>query len=380
MSFFRKLTKRFFIASNIVAVIIFLIACLAAYCNPVTYWFVALMGVGFIFITLLVVFFFIFWLIFRSRWCFLSLAALGLGWFQIHALFAFNPGSTFNQAKQPGSFRILTWNVSRWDEMNKRNKGGDSYRLKMFDFIKSQHADIVCFQEFFESRRPDLFDVNIPFITRQLNYPYHYFANDHVVNTGVYEHGVAIFSRFPILDTFRIRYSGPDSLKASESLIRATIDVHGRKINVFTTHLQSFLFTGNDYQGLRNIKKADDTDSVVEASRGIIAKFRRSYSLRSLQADIVQQQLDTSRYPEIICGDFNDVPNSYTYFTVKGDRQDAFVERGFGLGRTFVFISPTLRIDYLFADNAFKVLQYKKTRLRYSDHFPLMADFRFKEE
>ena len=57
---FRKLTKRFFIISNILAVLFFLIACLAAYCNPVTYWMVALFGVGFIFFTVIVLSFLIF--------------------------------------------------------------------------------------------------------------------------------------------------------------------------------------------------------------------------------------------------------------------------------------------------------------------------------
>lgn len=377
--FIRKLTKRFFIILNIVAVVIFLVACLTAYCNPFTYWLVALLGVGFIFITISVFLFFIFWLLFRSQWALFSLAALLIGWFQIHAVFGFNPFSSFNKIKPPKSFRVLTWNVSRWDEMNKQSKKGVSYRLKMFEFIKNQDADIVCFQEFFESRRTDLFDLNIPYITSQLNYPYYYFARDHVPVNGIYEHGVAVFSRYPIIDTFRLRYPGPDSLKGKESLIRATIDINGLKINVFTTHLQSFLFSGKEYRGLKNIKRADDKDSIVEASKGIIAKFRRSYGLRSLQADLVRSQLDNSKYPEIICGDFNDVPNSYTYFTIKGERQDAFVNRSFGLGRTFVFISPTLRIDYILASKQFEILQYKKTKLPYSDHFPVMADFRFGE-
>lgn len=374
---FRKLTKRFFIIANVIAVLFFLIACLAAYCNPVTYWMVAILGVGFIFFTVIVLLFLVFWLLFRSRWAFLSLAAIMLGWFQIHAFFAFNPFSSFYVSKQNDAFRVLTWNVSRWDEMNKHARGGTSNRLKMFEFIKSQDADILCLQEFFESRRPDLFDENIPYITKQLNYPYHYFASDHIPWNGMYEHGVAIFSRYPIRDTFRIRYPSPDSLKGSESLIMATIDINGKNINVFTTHLQSFLFTGNDYRGLKTIKKADDTDSIMNAGKGIISKFRRSYALRSLQANIVREHLDNSEYPEIICGDFNDVPNSYTYFTIKGSRQDAFVEKGFGLGRTFVFISPTLRIDYMLPSTKFEVLQYKKIKLPYSDHFPLVSDFKF---
>jgi endonuclease/exonuclease/phosphatase family metal-dependent hydrolase len=374
--FFRRLTKRFFIICNIIAVVVFLIACLAAYLNAATYWYIALLGVGFIFLTAILVGFFIFWLLFKSKWALLSLFALAAGWFQVHALFATNLFTSYDLAKEPGSFRVLTWNVSRWDEMNKIYKGGSSNRLKMFEYIREQNADILCFQEFFESRDAKEFAVNIPYIKKELNYPYHYFASDHITWNGIYEHGVAIFSRYPITDSFRVRYPGPDSLKGSESLIRVTIDMNGRKINVFTTHLQSFLFSGKEYRGLKNIKKADNRDSVLDAGRSIISKFRRSYGLRSQQANIVKGLLDNSEYPEIICGDFNDVPNSYTYFTIKGDRQDAF-SKSFGLGRTFVFISPTLRIDYILADNAFEILQYKKTRLPYSDHFPVMADFKF---
>ncbi|MBE7173881.1 MAG: endonuclease/exonuclease/phosphatase family protein [Williamsia sp.] len=372
----RTWTKRFFILSNWVAAVIFLLACGAAYCNPYRFWLIALLGVGFLFITVIMLGFFVFWLLVRSRWAWLSLATLLIGWFQIHSLFGIHAFTQFQQQKQAGTFRVLTWNVSRWDEMNKQAKGGTSYRLKMFDFIKSQDADILCIQEFFESCKPELFDENIPYITRVLGYPYHYVAIDHVTWNGIYKHGIALFSRYPIVDTFRLRYPpGSDPLRATESLIRATINVNGKKINVFTTHLQSFLFTGNDYRNLRTIKQADDKDSVLKAGKGIVKKFRTSYKYRSIQADIVREKLDSSHYPEIICGDFNDVPNSYTYFTIKGNRQDAFIESGFGLGRTYVFISPTLRIDYILADPAFQVMQCKKAKLPYSDHFPVIADF-----
>ena len=371
----RKLTKRLFITAHIFAALIFLVACLAAYCNPYRYWFVALLGVGFIFITVIVLGFLIFWLVMKSRWALLSVAVLFIGWFQIRSLFSMNPFAPYQQQKAAGALRVLTWNVARFDEMNKFRKGGTSDRLNILNYIEEQDADIICIQEFFESCRPDMFDMNVPYITRRLKFPYHYFVVDHIPAAGAYEHGIALFSRYPITDSFRIRYPETDSLRTSESLIRATVNVNGKMINVYTTHLQSFLFTGNEYRGLRTIKNADDKDSVYLAGKGIAKKFKYSYRYRSAQADTVSARLDKSTSPEIICGDFNDVPNSYTYFTIRGNRQDAFVEKGFGLGRTFVFISPTLRIDYIMADPAFTVLQCKKVKLPYSDHFPVIADF-----
>jgi endonuclease/exonuclease/phosphatase (EEP) superfamily protein YafD len=88
--------------------------------------------------------------------------------------------------------------------------------------------------------------------------------------------------------------------------------------------------------------------------------------------------LGDSPYPVLFCGDLNDVPNSYTYFTVRGDMQDAFLKKGFGIGRTFSAISPTLRIDYIFADDNFKIIQFNRLVKHYSDHFMLVADIEMK--
>jgi endonuclease/exonuclease/phosphatase family metal-dependent hydrolase len=104
------------------------------------------------------------------------------------------------------------------------------------------------------------------------------------------------------------------------------------------------------------------------------------YTFRGFQADLVRNKLDSCPYPEIICGDFNDVPNSYTYFRIKGNRQDVFVRKGSGLGRSFTAVSPTLRIDYILTDKAFDVLQYNRFLVPWSDHYPIVADLKLAEE
>jgi endonuclease/exonuclease/phosphatase family metal-dependent hydrolase len=78
--------------------------------------------------------------------------------------------------------------------------------------------------------------------------------------------------------------------------------------------------------------------------------------------------------PVLFCGDLNDVPNSYAYATVKGNMQDAFLKKGFGIGRTFSALSPTLRIDYIFADKRFKVKQFARIAKKLSDHYMIVAD------
>jgi endonuclease/exonuclease/phosphatase family metal-dependent hydrolase len=54
--------------------------------------------------------------------------------------------------------------------------------------------------------------------------------------------------------------------------------------------------------------------------------------------------------------------------------QDAFLKKGFGIGRTFSSLSPTLRIDYIFADNQFRINQFTRVAKNLSDHFMIIAD------
>ena len=374
MATFRNFTRRLFIILNIVAVILFLLACANVFLHPGRWWVISLLGLLFPLLLLIVFIFFVCWLFIPGRraWAWLSLAALLAGWSNIRSFFAFHPGQHFTAEKPPHSIRILTWNVRSWDEFMTRKGGASGHRAGMMEFVRQQQADILCFQEFFESHSPREFAPNISYIRQQLNYPYYYFSRDYRRYDGMYEAGVIIFSRYPIVDTILLHYSHPDGPRATESLIGADVEVAGARIRVFTTHLQSVLFRHKDFHDIEIIKNVDD--SILQASRSIVKKLRIAYRHRGDQAEAVRGQLDKSPYPAVICGDFNDIPNSYTYSKIRGGWQDAFIQKGFGIGRTYVNLSPTLRIDYILADPRLRVLQCRKFPLPYSDHNPVVAD------
>ena len=115
-------------------------------------------------------------------------------------------------------------------------------------------------------------------------------------------------------------------------------------------------------------------DSVYDNSKTVLAKLGKAMIYRSSQAEVVRQIMDDSPYPTLFCGDLNDIPNSRTYFTIRGNMKDAFLEKGFGIGRTYSSLSPTLRIDYVFTDDHFKINQFTRIVKYLSDHFMLMAD------
>jgi endonuclease/exonuclease/phosphatase family metal-dependent hydrolase len=368
---FRLFTRRFFIVCNVVLVIFFLLACLAPYLDPATWWFISLLSLTFPFLLFLVIAFAIAWLVIRKKAVYISLIALLLGVKGISSFFGIHMFTGFKYAKDKNSIRVASWNVARFVEMKRNNNKGSQTRLKMMEQIEHQDADILCFQEFFHSFDSTYYP-NIDYIRNRFHYPYWYYSRD--ADGDKHFTGSIIFSRYPIIDSGMIRYPRPT---LPDALMFADIKVNDDTIRVYTTHLQSLQFDKEDYTKIDKITDGDD--GLVSNSRTIFSKIKFGVVNRSIQADLVAQLLGDSPYPKLFCADLNDVPNSYTYNTIKGDMQDAFLRKGFGIGRTFSALSPTLRIDYIFADDNFKVRQFNRIAKRSSDHYMIVADVELKK-
>jgi endonuclease/exonuclease/phosphatase family metal-dependent hydrolase len=75
----------------------------------------------------------------------------------------------------------------------------------------------------------------------------------------------------------------------------------------------------------------------------------------------------------------NSAPCTYAYRIIRGNMQDAFLEKGFGFGQTYDAISPTLRIDVCFADKRLAVKDCFVQPLHgLSDHFPVVTTLQWK--
>jgi len=366
----RTITKKTFIVLNIITALFYLLSCLAPYIKPTSSWFISVMGLAFPFLLVLLIGFIFLWLILKPRMVWLSLIILLFGFKSISVFWGFNAPSGFNYEKKPGQIRIASWNVARFLEWKKNDSEKSRKRLKMMEQIKKQDPDILCLQEFFYSPETQFYS-NIAEI-KEMGYPFFYFSYD---PDGWLQYiGSAIFSKYPMIDTGLVRYFRP---AMPEALVHADIKINDDTIRVFATHLQSVQFRQRDYEAIDEIKNVED--SLFDNSKTVLGKLRKAMKYRSTQADIVRKILDDSPYPAIFGCDLNDVPNSHTYFTIRGDMQDAFLEKGFGIGRTFSSLSPTLRIDYIFTDDHFKINQFTRVVKNLSDHFMIMADVELKK-
>ncbi|HSR37527.1 MAG TPA: hypothetical protein VLL95_01335, partial [Phnomibacter sp.] len=107
----RKLGKRFFILTNALVCLLFLLACLQPWLNPISFWPISFLSLTLPYLTLLVLAFLVFWLLVRFRYALISLLTLILGWKQVGTLFATQSDVFAVKTRKENSLRVMTWNV-----------------------------------------------------------------------------------------------------------------------------------------------------------------------------------------------------------------------------------------------------------------------------
>src|SRR4030095_14821481 len=139
---------------------------------------------------------------------------------------------------------------------------GSQARLKMFELIKQQDADVVCLQEFHTSTDSNYYD-NITPIHKDLGYPFYYFSFDEDGDNHYYSS--IIFSRIPFVDTGKVRYRRPT---LPDVLLYVDLKLGRDTIRIYTTHLQSLQFGKKDYDRIGKIKSGED--SLISNSRNLL--------------------------------------------------------------------------------------------------------------
>ena len=83
-------------------------------------------------------------------------------------------------------------------------------------------------------------------------------------------------------------------------------------IRVFNNHLQTtdVSINGKKYEEYRSVK---DWKGQARTLVNIVEQLKDNFVIRANQAIQVRNIIDTTRYPVIVCGDFNDTPVSFAY-------------------------------------------------------------------
>ncbi len=367
-SLFRRLTKKFFIVSNIILAVLFLLGCYGGWADPKTWWPLGFLTLAAFYLLLLLTGFILFWLFVKPRWSLISVVAILLAYKPVTNIIPVRFSSLFDKQKQTAALRIMSWNVEHLDILEHKNH--PEKKQQMLQLINDYQPDIACYQEMVGSDKNVKAINYIPDMIQGEGFTdYHYSFNPKLDFDGNHHFGIIIFSKYPIINKQTISFYPNDY----NSIFQYADIVKGEDtVRVFNIHLQSLKFSATN---LEYIEKPDITaDEDLKKSKSLISKLKTGFLKRKKQAERIREELDKSPYPVIVCGDFNDVPNSYSYNTIGKGLKNAFIEKGKGIGRTFSGISPTLRIDNIFAADRFTVKQFLRIPKKLSDHFPIFAD------
>ncbi len=354
-----------FLFLNFLAILALLFSYGATVVNPVTVWYFALFGLAYPYILLINIVFIIIWVLFR-KWHFLySLVFIVIGYPSLNRTIGFRTANEHDFNSDSSSIKLMTWNVHYLKKF-----GSDldsSTRAGIFNVIKEEQPDVVGFQEFF-TRKRGIYDIKDS-ILKILDTKNYYYSKS--IDNGYESTGVAVFSKFPILNSGEIKLEDENS---GNKGIWIDIKKTNKLMRIYVVHLASISFKQEDYLFLNNIKKDINNGKDVNSSKRILKKLKIGFIKRSEELTILKTELSKCETPYILMGDFNDTPVSYTLGTLSADLKNGFYEKGSGFGLTYNGAFPNFQIDYILASQEFNFSTYKIIKRKYSDHYPIRSN------
>ncbi len=284
-----------------------------------------------------------------NRFAFYHLGILLFGWQYITGFIGFDMGK---DAVPESALTVATHNLGG---IYLGKAASDSWREKRASayaaFLQENgFPDILCTQEtsgkFYR------------LLAAKMGYPY----------TFNLKKGTVILSRFPIVAGGDVQFEN-----TSNSTLWADIKVADKKVvRVYNVHLQSNRVTKTT---TKVIEKGELDEGETWQDIGfVLGRVGSATSLRAEQAQKLSEHIAACKLPVIICGDFNDTPNSYVYSLLSQGFHDTFRQKGLGLGTTFAGSLPLLRIDYILTEKS--ILTFSCRTIRdgdFSDHYPVFS-------
>ncbi len=357
---------------NLLAIVVLLCTYTAPYINPETLWMPAILALGYPYILLVNILFAAYWLL-RKKWqqFFYMFIVFLLGFNMFSKTVALHLNTSVPESSTDGKtqqLKVMSYNVRNFDLYNW--KENIPARDKMLNLIRSENPDIICFQEFYTEDKGELH--NIKLLVNELGYKYYTFEKTLTLR-GKDHWGEAIFSKYPITNPDKIVFSN----STGNIVAYADVEVNGKLIRIFNAHLQSFKLADKDVKYISdltgNITNEELNKSAIQKAKSIAVKLRDGFLKRSAQARILAEHIQKSPHPVIVCGDFNDVPASYTYRIISKNLKDAFLKSDFGMGKTFNALTPNLRIDYILHSASMTSHGFSILKKDYSDHYAVVC-------
>jgi len=152
----------------------------------------------------------------------------------------------------------------------------------------------------------------------------------------------------------------------------ADVSIRGKIVRVINVYLEPFRLNKN-MLGMRDEYYREEHPNKIQT---ILSKLFPTFRTHEDQVRKIRKAVDNSPYPIILAGDFNSVPNSWEYYNLGKNLDDAFVKAGKGSSTSFHDFKFPLRIDYIFTSQNIIPKSYRVDySVKLSDHYPVIAEF-----
>lgn len=264
------------------------------------------------------------------------------------------------------TFKIMTYNVMHGSDFRIPKSPGN----RTFEYIINSGADIVCLQELRYFSKDEIKNFT-PSLRDSLYKVYPYRAGDDVADLKILSKYPVKLLNLPAYPRYATQWEGHQNADFFR------INVDGTPLTVVNMHMNSYRLSWKEREVVTDIKSISTAkESMAEFKDSIRQKLTSSLEKRADNADRIRKALNEVKGNLIVCGDFNDVPESYAYRLIKGDDlKDAYVETNFGPTFTFNAHRFYFQLDQILYRGNMRALSVTKGKIDSSDHYPLIAEF-----
>lgn len=270
-----------------------------------------------------------------------------------------------NKASNPTrTFKMVTFNCLHLSDQKNDTAGGFNRSLH---FLIHSGADFICLQELYDFKRNKLNEIFKNQVDSLLNiYPY-------ISTDGNRE--IEFISKYPFR---QIPVKLGNDIKYG-SVAAYMLEVDGQPLTIVNVHLSSYMLTELERNVITEAhSKTGVKKSIKQLEGSVYRKMRDAFKMRAKVSGAIAEFAGNLAGNVIVCGDFNDVPGSWTYrnFTRQGFR-DAYAQTGFGHMITYNQHMMLFHIDQVLYKGDLMPLYVSRDGLNASDHYPLTAEFEF---
>ena len=290
----------------------------------------------------------------------IGILALVASWGPISSAFPMHFSKSSEDSER--TFRFMTWNIIHgWDQTQNIESNADIPNQKgnsSFQYVINSGADLVNLQEIWGPTSDET--PNTAEFIDSLRKVYPYVAGD--IHTDF-----KLFSKYPV-----------KKIKDFNRYSHYVASMPWGKLNIINIHLPSYSLTDKERMVMKELISVKKTEDGIKELKGSIrSKLNESFRYRALVAEELKEYINSVKGPLIVAGDLNDVPESYAYRLMRSaDLSDAYIDTSFGHLITYNKHLFYFHLDQIFyRKGPLQALKVSKGKIKYSDHYPLIAEF-----